>query len=254
VDGNVTLPPQFHCPENTVSSLIESIYPGIKELPHPPDSYFAERAILSARNDDVDELNARVLNDFPGQVRVYHSADSIVNDGVDNAELLYPVEFLNSITASGLPLAKLALKVGCPVMIMRNLNPTEGVCNGTRGVITRMTSRVLEVRMITGENAGNLVFIPRLKIMPTDTAISFELCRLQFPVRLGFSMSINKGQGQSMAYVGCDFRSGIFTHGQFYVAVSTATSIHRIKAIWNPSSEQGVTKNIVYPEVLLSEL
>ena len=64
-------------------------------------------------------------------------------------------------------------------------------------------------------------------------------------------MSVNKAQGQSLQTVGLDFRSPVFTHGQFYVAVSRATSVHRIKAIWNPKFENPVTKDIVFSEVLL---
>jgi hypothetical protein len=52
---------------------------------------------------------------------------------------MYPTEYLNMITASGLSLHKITLKVGSPVMVLRNLNPAEGVCNETRGIITCIT-------------------------------------------------------------------------------------------------------------------
>jgi ATP-dependent DNA helicase PIF1 len=251
-DANITLPPYFHCPHNTVESLIDSVYPGISHLPHPPDHYFTERCILSARNDDVDHLNEKILNDFPGEERVYLSADSIKEDTSDpEAVLMYPTEYLNMITASGLPLHKLTLKVGSPVMVLRNLNPAEGVCNGTRGIITRMTNRVLELRLLGGDHNGQLVFLPRIKCYPSNAQIPFQLCRLQFCVRNAFSMSVNKAQGQSLKYVGLDFHSPVFTHGQFYVAVSRATSVNRIKAIWDPKFPNPVTKNHVFPEVLL---
>ena len=141
-DGNIPIPPRFHCPQNTVDSLIETVYPGISgpQAALPNDQYFAERSILSARNDDVDELNKRILDAFPGRERVYHSADSI-RENREDAEMMYPAEYLNSINVSGLPLSKLSLKVGCPVMVLRNLNSQEGVCNGTRGIVTRMANR-----------------------------------------------------------------------------------------------------------------
>ena len=109
-----------------------------------------------------------------------------------------------------------------------------------------MTNRVIELRLLGGDHAGNQVFIPRINIYPTDAQISFQLT-----LRLAFSMSVNKSQGQSLQYVGLDFRSSVFTHGQFYVAVSRATSVHRIKMIWDSKSPTPTTKNIVYPEVLL---
>ena len=79
------------------------------------------------------------------------SADSIKNNGNDcQGDLMYPVGYLNSINCCGLPLAKLKLKIGCPVMILRDLNPSEGVCNGSRAVVTQMNNRDLEVKLLTG--------------------------------------------------------------------------------------------------------
>jgi ATP-dependent exoDNAse (exonuclease V) alpha subunit len=211
----------FKCTENTIASLIQTIYPGINQLPLPSDQYFAERTILTSRNDDVDDINEEMLRQFPGEEKVFVSADSVKNNGENgNDDLLCPVEYLNSIHCSGLPLSKLKLKVGCPVMILRNLNPGEGVCNGTRGIVTRMSNRVLEVRLLTGEHAGKTTFIPRLSITPSSTQVPFEFCRQQFPVRVCFAMSINKSQGQLVDYVGLDVRNAVFTHGQLYVAVS----------------------------------
>jgi ATP-dependent exoDNAse (exonuclease V) alpha subunit len=250
--GNTTLPDHFKCTENTIPSLISAVYPGIKELPHPPDHYFAERTILTSRNDDVDDINEMMLLEFPGEVKDFLSADSVKGNNDDGeGELLYPVEYLNSITCSGLPLHKLQLKVGCPVMILRNLNPREGVCNGSRGIVTRMSNRVLEVRLLTGDHAGKTTFIPRISILPSSTQVPFEFCRRQFPIKVSFAMSINKSQGQSVKHVGLDLRNAVFTHGQLYVAVSRVTSVWNIKAIWDSNLEGPITKNIVYPEVII---
>ena len=54
-----------------------------------------------------------------------------------------------------------------------------------------------------------------------------------------------------MNHVGLDLMNAVFTHGQLYVAVSQVTSVHNIKAIWNRKIEGPVTKNIVYPEVII---
>jgi len=136
-------------------------------------------------------------------------------------------------------------------MVLRNLSPGQGVCNGTRGIVTKMSNNVLEIRLLGGENAGKHFFIPRISLTPSEVQIPFQLRRRQFPVCVAFAMTINKAQGQSVKHVGLDLRSSVFTHGQFYVAVSRATSVHRIKAIWDPKVVEPVTKNIVYTEVLL---
>lgn len=105
--------------------------------------------------------------------------------------------------------------------------------------------------MITGDHAGNVVFLPRVKLTPSDTQLPFKMSRQQFPVKLCFVMTINKSQGQSVTHVGLDLRTPVFTHGQFYVAVSRVRSCHNIKAIWDRDVNTFKTKNLVYTEVLL---
>jgi ATP-dependent DNA helicase PIF1 len=53
-------------------------------------------------------------------------------------------EFLNSLRTSGLPNHQIKLKIGTPIMLMRNLDQAEGVCNGTRMIVTKMADHVLE--------------------------------------------------------------------------------------------------------------
>jgi ATP-dependent DNA helicase PIF1 len=166
----------------------------------------------------------------------------------DNATL-YPTEFLNSINASGLPMARLALKPGCPLMLLRNIDPTNGLCNGTRMILLEIRPMVLRCRILGGDYAGNEVFIPRITIDPSDD-LPVNLYRRQFPVRLAFVMTINKSQGQSIINVGIDLRSPVFSHGQLYVALSRCTSADRIKVVFPDDSDTTHTSNVVFTEVL----
>ena len=185
------------------------------------------------------------------EIITYFSVDeAIIEEGADSPEVNYPIEYLNSITYSGLPLHKLELKIGCPLMLLRNLNTERGLCNGTRCILIRCTRRVLEVRIIGGEYHGQTAFIPRIILQPPEEMIGFAFQRKQFPVRLAFSMTINKAQGQSVKNVGIDLRTPVFTHGQLYVALSRCTSKSRVKVLF-PSTTDTTTTNIVYPEVLL---
>ena len=234
-----------------MESLIKTIYLNISE-PHE-DQYFKERTILSAHNRDVDDMNHNILNEFPGEEIVFQSSDSVKNDGLGpGEEFMYPVEYLNSINTSGLPLSKLKLKIGAPVMILRNMDPESGVCNGTRGILTCRSQCVLEICLLTGDSAGQTVFLPHINTSPADELLPFKLFCCQFPARLAFSMTINKSQGQSLKDVGISFLSPVFTHGQFYVAISHVTSVNNIKAIWPSNSPEPITKNVVYPEVLIT--
>jgi hypothetical protein len=90
-----------------------------------------------------------------------------------------------------------------------------------------------------------------MTLTPSDSPLPFTLKQRQFPVRLAFSMTINKSQGQSVKNVGLDLRTPVFTHGQLYVALSRVTSSQRIKAIFQEETDGTDTMNVVYPEVLL---
>ena len=136
-------------------------------------------------------------------------------------------------------------------MILRNLDPANGLCNGARAILTKVATHVLEVRLIGGQHAGKLAFIPRISLSPPIEAVGFHLSRRQFPVRLAFAMTINKSQGQSVRNVGINFQTPVFTHGQFYVAMSRCTSGSRVKILFPEGSTDNVTQNIVYPEALL---
>ena len=63
----------------------------------------------------------------------------------------YPVEFLNSVNLSGLPLHEIKLMVGAVVMLLRNLDPHSGLCNGTHLITTVIHANLLEGAIITGE-------------------------------------------------------------------------------------------------------
>ncbi|CAG8677097.1 11327_t:CDS:2, partial [Cetraspora pellucida] len=91
-----------------------------------------DRTILSAQNDDVQNINHAILNVFFGVQCTYLSTDNaVIEEGADNNNV-YPVEYLNSLNPSGMPPSKLNLKIGCPIMLLRNLASSQGLCNGSR--------------------------------------------------------------------------------------------------------------------------
>lgn len=254
-DATVQLPHEIISPD--ANAFIDRTYPGIRSLPLPPPDYFLDRMILSPRNSDVTDLNTRILDMMPGEAESLLSVDSVVDeagadDGISGSNI--PPEFLRTLDPSGLPPGDLKLKLGSPLILLRNLCPARGLCNGTRMILLRMSRRVLEVKLIGGEYDGQLALIPRITLSPTEgqTGFAFVLKRRQFPVRLAFALTINKAQGQSVKHIGVDLRTPVFSHGQLYVALSRATSSQNIQVLL-PEEERGNcrTKNVVYPEVLV---
>ena len=249
--GRILIPHHMICPDNSINSLIEEIYPRVQHG-EKEDQYILDRSILACTNDIVMHLNSELLELFPGDKQVLLSADSVeFDDPAMNEHQPYAPEYLNSLVSRSLPLAHLGLKVGCLIMLLRNLDPSKGLCNGTRLRVSQIRARVLKCRIISGDAkfAGNVVFIPRITLAPSAEDLPLPLRRRQFPVRLAFAMTVSKSQGQSLKHVGLDLWSPVFSHGQLYVGLSRCTSGIRLKVLLKEADE-GRSPNIVYQEVL----
>ncbi|GFX61048.1 ATP-dependent DNA helicase [Trichonephila clavipes] len=73
------------------------------------------RAILAAKNIDVNTINFTIQHGIPSETTTYKSIDTVENqDEVVN----YPTEFLNSLDLPGMPPHVLTLKIGVPIILL----------------------------------------------------------------------------------------------------------------------------------------
>ena len=156
-------------------------------------SYIQDRAILGPTNEVVEELNDYINSSINGVEHEYLSSDYICKASLNvvDQDILYPIEFLNSLRFLGFPNHKLTLKVGLPIMLLRNLNQNEGLCNEIRLIITKLATLVIEAKIITGTNIGTCMFILRITLSPSDSKWRFVLKRRQFPISVCFAMISN---------------------------------------------------------------
>ncbi|POM61708.1 Helitron helicase-like protein [Phytophthora palmivora] len=108
-------------------ALIDAVWPGIGDN-DLPDPYFVDRAILAQINTSVRRINEMVAERLPGETKEYLSNDCLEGPG---DESLFEPDFLNSLNFSGMPPHKMVLKVGAPIILIRNLNSDDGLCNWT---------------------------------------------------------------------------------------------------------------------------
>ncbi|XP_070004230.1 uncharacterized protein [Nicotiana sylvestris] len=242
----------IHNCDDPISGIVESTYSDF--LRHFTDiKYLQERAILAPTLQMVESVNDYMVSLNNSQDKSYLSSDTICmsDHAFTSLEHVHTPEFLNSIKCSGIPNHSITLKVGVPVMLLRNIDQSSGLYNGARLIITRLGNRVIEAKVLSGKMVGDKVFIPRMTLTPSDARIPFKFQRRQFPVILSFSMTINKSQGQSLCNVGLFLKKPMFTHGQLYVALSRVTSRKRLKILCYDEDGKVTNEatNVVYKEV-----
>jgi ATP-dependent DNA helicase PIF1 len=204
------------------------------------------------KNEHALVINEQVLQRLPGKEKVYTSVDDVeCEDGDDVTN--YPTEFLNSFTPPGMPPHKLNLKINAIVMLLRNFDVNQGLCNGVRLIVRRLQNHTIDCEVATGSNKGNRVLIQRITLTTSDPFFPFKLRRHQFPIRLSFAMTINKSQGQTFDRLRLLLPQPVFSHGQLYVAFSRVHSLTSIKVQIikeEEKNERRKTKNIVFKEIL----
>ncbi|XP_071714271.1 uncharacterized protein [Rutidosis leptorrhynchoides] len=233
-----------------IEQIVEAIFPNFASRQDDED-YLRERAILTPKNDDADDINKHMYEKLRGQTLTYKSSDEICRGSTDtiDQEHLYPVEFLNTLKFQGMPPHELHLKIGLPVMLLRNVYPSSGMCNGTRLIITYLQKFVIHAIIITGSHIGKMVIIPRIVLTSTQSKWPFIMKRIQVPVKPCYAMTINKSQGQSLDFVGLYLPRPVFSHGQLYVALSRVTNPEGLKIIIfedNDKAFNNYKRNVVY--------
>ena len=258
-DDLIQIPEKMVSKSQNVTQFIEEIYGNLKNLnPYSKDLSILKTAILTPKNEHMRQINEAAIHKFRGKLKIYKSTNTVLDE---QHVCTYTTEFLNGLKINGLPEHELLLKVGAPVMILRNYDPINGVCNGTKGIIGKLSTNIIEVIIKDAHDMPKSILLHRRDMKPSDPQIGIEFQRHQFPISLAFAMTINKSQGQTLHRVGLYLEEPVFGHGQLYVALSRVIHPDNIKVFVTDTEIQGkldahsakvYTKNVVFHEILLS--
>jgi energy-coupling factor transporter ATP-binding protein EcfA2 len=246
----LTALPFFQLTEIGMRDGLQWLYP--QGFSNDPD--FVSSAILAATNQQVDQWNSIVQDMNPSQLFELKSKDSLceVDDPHGHIERMLSNTVLNNFQHVSAPSHQLLLKVGDICLITRNLSKAYGLANNTRVKLLHISQSSIRVQTLGSSPKSAMVpriyFKFRIKFQE-----SYQMMRLQFPLRLAYSMTYNKCQGQTMKKVLLDISNPPFAHGHLYVALSRVTNYQDIKIICKDDQlleNSPVINNVTYPEII----
>lgn len=165
---------------------------------------------LCTHRKNVEETNKNCLEKLHGEPRTYTYKD----------ESPYYSTFINQLLPDTV---SVTLKVGAQVMLTKNINPSIGLVNGTRGVVTALGKNFPVVKFIGGHEQTIGLERWSVKVTPDLTVI-----RRQVPLKLGWAVSIHKSQGMTIDFVEMNLEQ-VFEQGQAYVALSRVRSLEGLR-------------------------
>lgn len=223
------------------NDLVNFVYPDI----HEDARRLNDRAILATTNISIDSCNDDISSRRNGNHATFYSSDTLIKDHTNTSTTAFcSTENLNNIDVPGIPPHQLHLKSDALAMLIRNLNFSEGLVNGQKVVVRGVSpnSRVIRVELLDRENS--IVLNPRISFHAQVGRNGITFNRVQFPIRIAYSLTINKSQGQTLSRIGLDLRSDCFSHGQLYVALSRAKNRHSVMVLLPPDHIMNNTPHV----------
>jgi ATP-dependent DNA helicase PIF1 len=195
-----------------------------------------ESTVLVPTNAAARNINTRKLNGLPDQLRVYNAE---VTGKVPANRWKLPVP------------DRLELKINAKIILLKNNKPHW--VNGDLAEVVGLEHDHIRIRKL---NTDNVLVVNRTDWEKLKYTYDYQSKKMkqavvgtfrQFPIALGWAITIHKSQGMTMEKLTIDLGSGAFCEGQTYVALSRAKTIEGITLL-RPIKMQDVKVNPIVLE------
>ena len=171
--------------------------------------------IVSKKNI-ATAINKYKLSQNKGEEFVYYAKYDRENKLIDEND--YPFVF------------ELHLKVGAIVLMVDN-DPQKRWVNGTFAKVSYLSEKIIKVIINGIEYEVNPIICSKKTCYYNREINQVEYARkdmvVQYPLVLGYAITIHKSQGSTFAKMACDLNE-CFVHGQAYVALSRCTNFENL--------------------------
>lgn len=198
------------------------------------------------KNDIVDAHNHRMLQQIPPENA--NNYDFIWERNSDSTGT--PLDITRRFDSFAGEL-KLSVKVGARVIFIKNDDQTGSGTrlwvNGTLGTVKELGLHAITVALDSGKTVkvGRSRFELRELVRSRSSSTGKSDIRAeitgwitQFPLRLGWAITLHKSQGQTLDEAVLDFEDQYFTGGQAYVALSRVKSLRTMFFISSPTTAE----------------
>ena len=175
-----------------------------------------------------NELNRGVLRSLPGNEIRLLAIDTVDCPTYLRQKVSKKLEKCSddSTVTAGLENV-IIIKVGCKIMLRRNIDVTLGLVNGFIGTVSSVKYSIDQCNVV---DAINIKFDDGKEQVLEKVSSKFQVLdkafviRRQFPISSAYAITVHKSQGLTLKNVLVDIGNNIFACGQGYVAMSRVTT------------------------------
>jgi ATP-dependent DNA helicase PIF1 len=266
-----SLPPFYvACDAQQVDGILRLYIPNLLPLFSPGDclnfcypmgfntNIMHKSCILAATNAQVEYWNSEVQRLNTNETWTLLSRDNFeeCDDPHGFLKAMVTEQVMNECEDPGsAPPHKLLLKLHDICILMRAVSKSDKLATNTRVRVIGLSHNIVRVTTLDAVGA-RIACLPRFVFSIKVTyGRSFHITRRQFPLRLAYSLTMNRSQGQTLDRVVVDLTRHCFMHGHLNVALSrireaSNIAVHISGNDYDSDNKMVITTNVVYPEIV----